>query len=105
MVLNGLWSRFVEYFSVEVVGDDPLPKDRSTVYAVIPHGTFPFGLGVVSGCKRTIICDRGVFPSFIVLTLASLLFFPPSGLPRSLEQDLQQSTTRRRLGRLALSGK
>lgn len=48
MVLNGLWSRFVEYFSVEVVGDDPLPKDRSAVYAVIPHGTFPFGLGVVS---------------------------------------------------------
>ena len=52
MVLNGLWSRFVEYFSVEVVGDDPLPKDRSAVYAVIPHGTFPFGLGVVSACKR-----------------------------------------------------
>lgn len=38
----------MEYFSVEVVGDDPLPKDRSVVYAVIPHGTFPFGLGVVS---------------------------------------------------------
>jgi len=52
VVLNGLWSRFVEYFSVEVVGDDPLPKDRSAVYAVIPHGTFPFGLGVVSGFKR-----------------------------------------------------
>ena len=48
VVWHGLWSRFVEYFSVEVVGDDPLPKDRSGVYAVIPHGTFPFGLGVVS---------------------------------------------------------
>jgi len=46
--MNGLWSRFVEYFSVEVVGDDPLPTNRSALYAVIPHGTFPFGVGVVS---------------------------------------------------------
>ena len=38
----------------QVVGDDPLPTDRSVLYAVIPHGTFPFGLGVVrEACLRT----------------------------------------------------
>ncbi len=48
VVRHGLWSRFVEYFAVEVVADDPLPKDPSVLYAVIPHGTFPFGVGVLS---------------------------------------------------------
>ena len=38
---------------MQVVGDDPLPKDRSALYAVIPHGTFPFGLGVVRVLKAT----------------------------------------------------
>lgn len=37
---------------MQVVGDDQLPKDRSVLYAVIPHGTFPFGLGVVRGAGR-----------------------------------------------------
>ncbi len=39
----------------QVVGDDPLPKDRSVLYAVIPHGTFPFGLGVVRACVRACV--------------------------------------------------
>jgi hypothetical protein len=66
-----LWGRFVEYFSTEVraghysgreawldndtaslsqvVGDQPIPSAEAgpVIYAVEPHGTFPFGLGVV----------------------------------------------------------
>lgn len=33
---------------VQVLAEEPLPKEKSVMYAVIPHGSFPFGLGVVS---------------------------------------------------------
>lgn len=32
---------------VQIVGDEPIPE-KPSIYAVIPHGTFPFGLGLVS---------------------------------------------------------
>ena len=48
-----------------MVGDDPLPTDRSVLYAVIPHGTFPFGLGVVRG-RGASLSVRSIFDGPLV---------------------------------------
>lgn len=40
----------------QVIADDPIPE-RPAMFAVIPHGTFPFGLGVVRRLS-TLSCSR-----------------------------------------------
>jgi hypothetical protein len=69
-----------------VLADEQLPKNQSVIYAVEPHGWFPFGLGAVS---------QGATPGRPRHPFRPLLGCPD--LPWAAEQAVQPSPTSGRI--------
>ncbi|CAN0105343.1 unnamed protein product, partial [Hapterophycus canaliculatus] len=43
-----LWNRFWRYFSGTCVGDSEVDRRKQSLFCLVPHGVFPFGVAFAS---------------------------------------------------------
>ncbi|CAN0010794.1 unnamed protein product, partial [Laminaria digitata] len=55
-----LWNRFLRYFSGKAVGKLESPGGKQSIFCLVPHGVFPFGIALSSLGRRVYICCVGL---------------------------------------------
>eukprot|EP00953_Heterococcus_sp_UTEX-ZZ885_P030530 16136-Heterococcus_DN1.PRE.1 len=70
-----LWNRFLRYFSGRAIGYLRSDEQRQALYALVPHGIFPFGIGLGSLGKLNYTAFNSMHP----VVASSILRMPVIG--------------------------